>query len=180
MQLVLRGNWLRAELATRIIAAAKRSLTLESLVAEVRGRLEAEPTVEDYEFLAAIHLAEGAVPEAVIVLSEAVGEFPDDLDLSAELRGSYRKAGNIEALSVEFQRILGYLAIDEIQNLFYPPVLFGREHPTAQLFREGRDRPRSLAPVKLEPHSSDDRRGWAMRCDSIVGDGGQGGQQLRQ
>lgn len=105
--LMARGNWLRAEILTRLVALYQKTGKLEELEKTARSALDKnrqDPAA--HEMLARALDASGKAAEAAEVLSEAVKLFPADTVLSTRLRELLSALGDKNALVAEYRRII--------------------------------------------------------------------------
>ena len=107
MELMGRGNWLKRDLAERVLTLARRSGMLESLVEQ--AETDAAANARDLgarEFHARVLQASGDGEGAREVLTAAAADFASDLPLSRRLISVLSSLGDTDAVIAEYQRIL--------------------------------------------------------------------------
>jgi len=104
-ELLARGHWLTSDLRARLISLHRRSGTLSSLIEHYRGAVQARPReLDPREALAGALVAAGELDEAAEVLSSAVADYPQDLELARRRIDLARLAEDDTALVAELQR----------------------------------------------------------------------------
>ncbi|MEZ6018215.1 MAG: tetratricopeptide repeat protein [Planctomycetota bacterium] len=103
-----RGNWLKRDLAERVIALHRRNKSLEALVKQAGEAAAAAPAdLDAQEFHARTLRETGALSEAAEVLARATTAYPGDVALARARIDVLRAAGDTTGVIAEYQRILG-------------------------------------------------------------------------
>lgn len=106
-RLMTRGNWLKKDLAERVLALHKRGGTIDAYVAELVARETEHPEDVDAREMHAQALREqGKKAEAADVLAAAVAAFPDDLKLSRARIALLGELGRLDEKVAEYQRTI--------------------------------------------------------------------------
>lgn len=107
IELMSRGNWLKRDLAGRIVAIHRRTGTLEEMVDAARkASKEHARDLDAVEFLATSLEELRRFEEAAEVLAGAAADFPSDLALSRHRIEVLTRVEDTEGVIAEYQRIL--------------------------------------------------------------------------
>ncbi|MCZ6602680.1 MAG: tetratricopeptide repeat protein, partial [Planctomycetota bacterium] len=131
-QLLRRGNWMKADIESRIVRVHRERGTLDALEEEVRKRIEANPQeIDPHIFLAMVLEEKGEVDRAAEAIGAATRSFPDDLDLGKRRIALLRDIGDSETQVQEYQRLIARHP-EEVDLYIELGRIFAREEKFSQ------------------------------------------------
>ena len=105
LERMARGNWLKNEFYSRILAIHRRENSLEQALTDAKAAVETNrQDLGAREFLADLYLETQRREDARAILEAAVADFPDDEALSPRLIAVLQLLQDTDAIVIEYQR----------------------------------------------------------------------------